>query len=435
MPLLPRNDSEAAGTLAVVFFIVGAIILVLIIILVLLFLKKRRSARNKTFIPRLERSRGGNYGKLEEDEEQAWSADMGEQERGKGTYAPKYKKEDGPSFVSSAGSEMRPKSGQSVRHYGHGRYGWEHDGLVSWRSATKKGTSHLFRRTAADESVVAARPISPLLLPNALKHTTRSADYHKYNYKCTITRHRPCVFRYRHAQRHDRISPSSSLGRLSLCAPLVFRTPAENNRAAVLAYTASGLSDQVAELGIIKAHIVLTPRFVTLVLGHLRRGVSSGHLRHGVGSEATRGRRVTVGSRNSALKLSDAFARHSPSPNRRPSPPERTTPQMSTTFQNVLPGNAEDIPNWAFVVILGVPLALLVLALLVLVKIKSQVRSTKKGPLARRVHKLRKQTEELQTQNQILRDAQARLQEQFDAFRAQARAHGTPRSASGRPSQ
>ncbi|KAF3042697.1 hypothetical protein E8E12_008050 [Didymella heteroderae] len=90
--LLPRHDDKNAGTVAVVIFIAGAIILVLVIILVLLFFKKRRSARNKTFIPRLERSRGGNYGKLEEDEEQAWSADMGEHDGtmsgGKGSYAP-----------------------------------------------------------------------------------------------------------------------------------------------------------------------------------------------------------------------------------------------------------------------------------------------------------------------------------------------------------
>lgn len=89
----PRHEGvdKNAGTVAVVIFIAGSIILVLVIILVLLFFKKRRSARNKTFIPRLERSRGGNYGKLEEDEEQAWSADMGEHDPavgGKGSYAP-----------------------------------------------------------------------------------------------------------------------------------------------------------------------------------------------------------------------------------------------------------------------------------------------------------------------------------------------------------
>lgn len=94
--LIPRHEGpdKNAGTVAVVIFIAGAIILVLVTILVLLFFKKRRSARNKTFIPRLERSRGGNYGKLEDDEEQAWSADMGEHEGavgaagGKGSYAP-----------------------------------------------------------------------------------------------------------------------------------------------------------------------------------------------------------------------------------------------------------------------------------------------------------------------------------------------------------
>ncbi|KAL1646139.1 hypothetical protein SLS61_007949 [Didymella pomorum] len=92
-PRLSRHEGvdKNAGTVAVVIFIAGAIILVLVIILILLFFKKRRNARNKTFIPRLERSRGGNYGKLEEDEEQAWSADMGEHEGmsgGKGSYAP-----------------------------------------------------------------------------------------------------------------------------------------------------------------------------------------------------------------------------------------------------------------------------------------------------------------------------------------------------------
>ncbi|KAF2624635.1 hypothetical protein BU25DRAFT_493595 [Macroventuria anomochaeta] len=88
--LLPRNDDKSAGTVAVVIFIAGTIILVLVIILILLFFKKRRSARTKkTFIPRLERQRGGKYGKLEEDEEQAWSADMGHDDGlGKGSYAP-----------------------------------------------------------------------------------------------------------------------------------------------------------------------------------------------------------------------------------------------------------------------------------------------------------------------------------------------------------
>lgn len=67
--------------MAVVIFVFGAIVLVLAIILALLFFKKRRSAaakNRKSFIPRLERQRGGQYGKLEEDEEGAWSADMGE---------------------------------------------------------------------------------------------------------------------------------------------------------------------------------------------------------------------------------------------------------------------------------------------------------------------------------------------------------------------
>ena len=70
-----------------VIFVFGAIVLVLAIILALLFFKKRRSAaakNRKSFIPRLERQRGGQYGKLEEDEEGAWSADMGEQGRGNG---------------------------------------------------------------------------------------------------------------------------------------------------------------------------------------------------------------------------------------------------------------------------------------------------------------------------------------------------------------
>ena len=70
-----------------VIFVFGAIVLVLAIILALLFFKKRRSAaakNRKSFIPRLERQRGGQYGKLEEDEEGAWSADMGEDRRGSG---------------------------------------------------------------------------------------------------------------------------------------------------------------------------------------------------------------------------------------------------------------------------------------------------------------------------------------------------------------
>lgn len=74
--------------MAVVIFVFGAIVLVLAIILALLFFKKRRSAaakNRKSFIPRLERQqRGGQYGKLEEDEEGAWSADMGEDRRGPG---------------------------------------------------------------------------------------------------------------------------------------------------------------------------------------------------------------------------------------------------------------------------------------------------------------------------------------------------------------
>lgn len=90
--LLPRNDSSA-GTVAVVIFIAGACILVLLIILILIFFKKRHSrskASKSTFIPRLER-RGPNYGKLEDDEEGAWSADMGGDgmgSGGKGGYAP-----------------------------------------------------------------------------------------------------------------------------------------------------------------------------------------------------------------------------------------------------------------------------------------------------------------------------------------------------------
>lgn len=93
-----RDDSSDAGTVAVVIFIAGAVILVLVIILVLLFFKKRRSARSKEakmmsgneFIPRLERpKKGGRYGKLEEDEEQAWSAEMGDGSADrKGNYAP-----------------------------------------------------------------------------------------------------------------------------------------------------------------------------------------------------------------------------------------------------------------------------------------------------------------------------------------------------------
>lgn len=98
--LLARNERSSSGTVAVVIFIFGAIILVLMIILLILFVKKRRQASTKTFIPRLERQRGGNYGKLEEDEEGAWSADMGADashgrqgargagDEGKGTYAP-----------------------------------------------------------------------------------------------------------------------------------------------------------------------------------------------------------------------------------------------------------------------------------------------------------------------------------------------------------
>ncbi|KAF2995338.1 hypothetical protein E8E13_001967 [Curvularia kusanoi] len=74
-----RNPDPSSGTVAVVIFIFGAIVLVLMIILALLFVKKRRSAaaksRESSFIPRLERQQ--KYGKLEEDEEGAWSADMG----------------------------------------------------------------------------------------------------------------------------------------------------------------------------------------------------------------------------------------------------------------------------------------------------------------------------------------------------------------------
>lgn len=86
-----RNDENTAGTVAVVVFIAGAVILVLVIILVLLFFKKRRSRKAKAFIPRLERQRGGKYGKLDEDEEAAWSADMSGGLDGndqKGGYAP-----------------------------------------------------------------------------------------------------------------------------------------------------------------------------------------------------------------------------------------------------------------------------------------------------------------------------------------------------------
>lgn len=96
--LFPRNDNKDAGTIAVVTFIAGAVILVLVIILILLFFKKRRSARSKDaalmssndFIPRLERPKnGGRYGRLEDDEEQAWSAEMGDAGAdNKGSYAP-----------------------------------------------------------------------------------------------------------------------------------------------------------------------------------------------------------------------------------------------------------------------------------------------------------------------------------------------------------
>ena len=41
------------------------------------------------FIPRLERKKGGKYGKLEEDEEMAWSTEMGDGGAdNKGSYAP-----------------------------------------------------------------------------------------------------------------------------------------------------------------------------------------------------------------------------------------------------------------------------------------------------------------------------------------------------------
>lgn len=96
--LLPR-DTSSNGTVAVIVFIAGAIILVLTIILVLLYFKKRRSARarearmvsGKEFLPH---RKVGRYGKLEEDDEQAWSAEMeaghgeGERERERGGYAP-----------------------------------------------------------------------------------------------------------------------------------------------------------------------------------------------------------------------------------------------------------------------------------------------------------------------------------------------------------
>lgn len=89
-PLHPRSSSAAsAGTTAVVIFIAGAIILVLVIILILLFFKKRRASHKQAaFIPRLERQRGARYGKLEDDEEGAWSSEMGGHEEGKGGYAP-----------------------------------------------------------------------------------------------------------------------------------------------------------------------------------------------------------------------------------------------------------------------------------------------------------------------------------------------------------
>ncbi|KAF9697634.1 hypothetical protein EKO04_004511 [Ascochyta lentis] len=98
-PLLSRADNPSTGTVAVVVFIAGAIILVLVIILILLFFKKRRAAHRKSngsgFIPRLERGNGvGRYGKLEEDEEGAWSAEMendgghGLERERKGGYAP-----------------------------------------------------------------------------------------------------------------------------------------------------------------------------------------------------------------------------------------------------------------------------------------------------------------------------------------------------------
>ena len=95
--LVTRNDDKSAGTVAVIIFIAGAIILVLVIILALLFFKKRRSAHTKEarmmsgseFIPRLERKKGGKYGKLEEDEEMAWSTEMGDGGAdNKGSYAP-----------------------------------------------------------------------------------------------------------------------------------------------------------------------------------------------------------------------------------------------------------------------------------------------------------------------------------------------------------
>ncbi|KAJ4353064.1 hypothetical protein N0V95_003718 [Ascochyta clinopodiicola] len=81
--ILPRTDTNPHGTVAVIIFIAGAIILVLVIILILLFIKKRRSGGgSKGFAPRLERGDGnaargvGRYGKLEDDEEGAWSAEM-----------------------------------------------------------------------------------------------------------------------------------------------------------------------------------------------------------------------------------------------------------------------------------------------------------------------------------------------------------------------
>ncbi|UPX20320.1 uncharacterized protein EKO05_0010556 [Ascochyta rabiei] len=103
--LLSRNDTSPNGTVAVIIFIAGAIILVLCIILALLFFKNRRAAHRgsssggKAFIPRLERGSGnsesrgvGKYGKLEDDEEGAWSAEMesegGLERERKGGYAP-----------------------------------------------------------------------------------------------------------------------------------------------------------------------------------------------------------------------------------------------------------------------------------------------------------------------------------------------------------
>jgi hypothetical protein len=98
----PRSTPSNTGTIAVITFIAGACILVLTIILILLWVKKRRAARKPSARTAgvgsgigerglggmVGGGRGGRYGRLEDDEEGAWSVEMESEGSGKGGYAP-----------------------------------------------------------------------------------------------------------------------------------------------------------------------------------------------------------------------------------------------------------------------------------------------------------------------------------------------------------